>query len=102
MRISGFSFARNATVLDDPLEEALRSILPVVDLTAAGHPDSLRRTTHRDRSRDGPVDTGATSAPLSAVPVGAKSRGGLRACRKMSRGTRHLPPSGAVLPPGFR
>ena len=31
MRISGFSFARNAVVLDYPLEEALRSILPVVD-----------------------------------------------------------------------
>lgn len=31
MRISGFSFARNAVKLDYPLEEALRSILPVVD-----------------------------------------------------------------------
>jgi hypothetical protein len=31
MRISGFTFARNALRLDYPLEEALRSVLPVVD-----------------------------------------------------------------------
>ena len=31
VRISGFSFVRNAVSLDYPLEEALRSILPVVD-----------------------------------------------------------------------
>ena len=31
MRISGFSFARNAIVLDYPLREALLSALPVVD-----------------------------------------------------------------------
>jgi glycosyltransferase involved in cell wall biosynthesis len=31
MRISGFSFARNAVKLDYPLREALRSALPVVD-----------------------------------------------------------------------
>ena len=43
MRISGFSFARNAVKLDYPLEEALRSILPVVDelvvVVAPGDPD---------------------------------------------------------------
>lgn len=31
MRISGFSFARNAVALDYPVSEALRSVLPVVD-----------------------------------------------------------------------
>lgn len=31
VRISGFSFVRNAVSLDYPLEESLRSILPVVD-----------------------------------------------------------------------
>lgn len=48
MRISGFSFARNATVLDYPLAEALRSVLRVVDelvvAVAPGEPD--------DRTRD--------------------------------------------------
>lgn len=47
MRISGFSFARNAVKLDYPLEEALRSILPVVDelvvAVAPGDPDDDTR-----------------------------------------------------------
>lgn len=47
MRISGFSFARNAVKLDYPLEEALRSILPVVDelvvAVAPGDPDDTTR-----------------------------------------------------------
>ncbi len=47
VRISGFSFARNAVVLDYPLAEALRSILPVVDelvvAIAPGDPDDDTR-----------------------------------------------------------
>ncbi|MCG6955898.1 MAG: hypothetical protein LJF04_07895 [Gemmatimonadetes bacterium] len=47
MLISGFSFARNAVKLDYPLEEALRSILPVVDelvvAVAPGDPDDDTR-----------------------------------------------------------
>lgn len=47
MRISGFSFARNAVKLDYPLAEALRSILPVVDelvvAVAPGDPDDDTR-----------------------------------------------------------
>ncbi|MGD8322346.1 MAG: glycosyltransferase family 2 protein [Gemmatimonadota bacterium] len=47
MRISGFSFARNAVKLDYPLREALRSILPVVDelvvAVAPGDPDDDTR-----------------------------------------------------------
>jgi len=47
MRISGFSFGRNADKLDYPLEEALRSVLPVVDelvvAVAPGDPDDDTR-----------------------------------------------------------
>lgn len=47
MRISGFSFARNAAKLDYPLKEALLSILPVVDelvvAVAPGDPDDTTR-----------------------------------------------------------
>jgi hypothetical protein len=47
MRISGFSFARNAVKLDYPLREALQSILPVVDelvvAVAPGDPDDDTR-----------------------------------------------------------
>ncbi len=47
MRISGFSFARNAVKLDYPLREALLSILPVVDelvvAVAPGDPDDDTR-----------------------------------------------------------
>ncbi len=47
MRISGFSFARNAVVLDYPLREALLSVLPVVDelvvTIAAGERDDHTR-----------------------------------------------------------
>lgn len=47
MRISGFSFARNAVKLDYPLSEALRSVLPVVDelivAVAPGDPDDDTR-----------------------------------------------------------
>lgn len=47
MRISGFSFARNAVKLDYPLREALLSILPVVDelvvAVAPGDPDDTTR-----------------------------------------------------------
>jgi hypothetical protein len=47
VRISGFSFARNAVKLDYPLREALRSILPVVDelvvAVAPGDPDDDTR-----------------------------------------------------------
>ncbi len=47
MRISGFSFARNAVKLDYPLREALRSVLPVVDelvvAVAPGDPDDDTR-----------------------------------------------------------
>ena len=47
MRISGFSFARNAVVLDYPLREALLSALPVVDelviAVAPGDPDDDTR-----------------------------------------------------------
>lgn len=47
MRISGFSFARNAVELHYPLREALRSILPVVDelvvAVAPGDPDDDTR-----------------------------------------------------------
>ncbi len=47
MRISGFSFARNAVKLDYPLKEALRSVLPVVDelvvAVAPGDPDDDTR-----------------------------------------------------------
>ncbi|GMV05536.1 MAG: hypothetical protein AMXMBFR53_18140 [Gemmatimonadota bacterium] len=46
MRISGFSFARNAVKLDYPLKEALLSILPVVDeLVVAVAPGDPRDTT---------------------------------------------------------
>lgn len=46
MRISGFSFARNAVKLDYPLREALLSILPVVDeLVVAVAPGDPRDTT---------------------------------------------------------
>lgn len=47
VRISGFSFARNAVKLDYPLREALLSILPVVDelvvAVAPGDPDDDTR-----------------------------------------------------------
>jgi Glycosyl transferase family 2 len=47
MRISGFSFARNALKLDYPLREALLSVLPVVDelvvVVAPGDPDDGTR-----------------------------------------------------------
>jgi len=47
VRISGFSFARNAVKLDYPLREALLSILPVVDelvvAVAPGDPDDGTR-----------------------------------------------------------
>lgn len=47
MRISGFSFARNAVKYDYPLREALLSILPVVDelvvAVASGDPDDDTR-----------------------------------------------------------
>ncbi len=47
MRISGFSFARNAVKLDYPLAEALLSVLPVVDelvvAIAPGDPDDDTR-----------------------------------------------------------
>jgi hypothetical protein len=47
LRISGFSFARNAVKLDYPLREALTSILPVVDelvvAVAPGDPDDGTR-----------------------------------------------------------
>ena len=47
MRISGFSFARNAVTLDYPLREALLSALPVVDelvvALAPGDPDDDTR-----------------------------------------------------------
>lgn len=47
MRISGFSFARNAVKLDYPLREALLSILPAVDelvvAVAPGDPDDDTR-----------------------------------------------------------
>lgn len=47
MRISGFSFARNAVKLDYPLREALLSVLPVVDelvvAVAPGDPDDATR-----------------------------------------------------------
>jgi glycosyltransferase involved in cell wall biosynthesis len=47
VRISGFSFARNAVKLDYPLEEALRSVHPVVDElvvdVAPGAPDDGTR-----------------------------------------------------------
>ena len=47
MRISGFTFARNAVKLDYPLKEALESVLPVVDelvvAVAPGDPDDDTR-----------------------------------------------------------
>ena len=47
LRISGFSFARNAVKLDYPIREALTSILPVVDelvvVVAPGDPDDTTR-----------------------------------------------------------
>lgn len=47
MRISGFSFARNAVKLDYPLKEALLSLLPAVDelvvAVAPGDPDDTTR-----------------------------------------------------------
>ncbi len=47
MRLSGFSFARNAVKLDYPLKEALLSILPAVDelivAVAPGDPDDETR-----------------------------------------------------------
>lgn len=47
MRISGFSFARNAVKLDYPLREALLSVLPAVDelvvAVAPGDPDDTTR-----------------------------------------------------------
>jgi hypothetical protein len=47
MRISGFSFARNAVQLGYPLREALLSVLPLVDelvvAVAPGHPDDDTR-----------------------------------------------------------
>jgi glycosyltransferase involved in cell wall biosynthesis len=47
VRISGFSFARNAVKLDYPLREALRSLLPIVDelvvAVAPGDPDDDTR-----------------------------------------------------------
>lgn len=47
VRISGFSFARNAVKLDYPLREALTSVLPVVDelvvAVAPGDPDDATR-----------------------------------------------------------
>jgi glycosyltransferase involved in cell wall biosynthesis len=47
VRISGFSFARNAVKLDYPLSEALRSVLPIVDelvvAVAPGDPDDDTR-----------------------------------------------------------
>ncbi len=47
MRISGFSFVRNGLILDYPIVEALRSILPIVDelvvAVGAGQPDDRTR-----------------------------------------------------------
>lgn len=47
MRISGFTFARNAVELDYPLREALQSVLPVVDelvvAVAPGDPEDGTR-----------------------------------------------------------
>ena len=47
MRISGFTFARNAQLLDYPLREAILSVLPVVDemvvVVAPGDPDDDTR-----------------------------------------------------------
>lgn len=50
MRISGFTFIRNATLLDYPIEESLRSLLPLVSELIVNIPQSDDDTLKRVRS----------------------------------------------------
>ncbi len=54
MRLSGFSFVRNAIELDYPIVEAIKSILPIVDEFVVACGDSTDGTTELVRSIEDP------------------------------------------------
>ena len=49
MQVSGFTFVRNATLLDYPLENSIRSLLPLVDELVVNVPESEDDTLKRVR-----------------------------------------------------
>ncbi|NPA46577.1 MAG: glycosyltransferase family 2 protein, partial [Chlorobi bacterium] len=87
MKVTGFTFVRNAVILDYPVEESIRSVLPLVDdfVVAVGESDDntleliqnidpekiriIRTRWDENLRREGKVLADETNKAFRAVPA---------------------------------